>query len=174
VAALADDGGARHLSVGLPLPDILLASTRGEAVSPARLGGLHVLYIYPWTGRPGVPNPPNWDDILGAHGSTPQGEGFRDRHGDFSAAGIGVWGISGQETCEQREFSDRLGLPFALLSDAGFALQQALALPVFETGGVRYLKRLTILARDGHVARVIYPVQDPAGHAAAVLAELRA
>jgi peroxiredoxin len=174
VAVLADDGGARHLSAGRPLPDILLPSTRGAAVSPAGLAGAHVLYIYPWTGRPGLPNPPGWDDIPGAHGSTPQGEGFRDRHGDFVAAGVGVWGISGQDTLDQREFSDRLGLPFALLSDAGLALQRALALPVFETGGVRYLKRLTILARDGRVARVIYPVPDPAGHAATVLAELRA
>ena len=76
--ALADDGAARHLKRGRRMPDIALPTTAGRSVSFARLPGRTIVYCYPWTGRPGLPNPPGWDDIPGAHGSTPQTEGFRD------------------------------------------------------------------------------------------------
>lgn len=170
--ALADDGGARHLRPGLPLPDIELASTRGGTVSPARLAGRAVLYVYPWTGRPGMPDPPDWDHIPGAHGSTPEAQGFRDHHDAFKDLGIAIYGISGQETDYQLEFSNRLGLPFALLSDAHFAFCDALSLPTFTTGGVRYLKRLTLIIVDGAIERTHYPVHPPASHAEDVIAAL--
>jgi len=170
---LEDDGRARHLRPGLLLPDVLLASTRGEAVSPARLTGRSVLYVYPWTGRPGMPDPPDWDDIPGAHGSTPEAQGFRDHHGAFEELNIAVYGVSGQDTDYQREFSQRLGLPFALLSDAGSAFSNALSLPTFTTGGVRYLKRLTLIVSDGAIERVFYPVDRPASHAEDIIAALR-
>lgn len=169
MAALQDDGAARHLVPGLPLPDIALPSTHGASISMARAAGLNVFYIYPWTGRPGLPDPPNWDDIPGAHGSTPEAQGFRDLHAQFCAARIQVFGISGQDTAYQREFSDRCNLPFALLSDAAGALRTTLSLPTFEAGGVLYLKRLTLLARDGQLERCIYPVSDPGNHASEVL-----
>ena len=167
--ALDDDGAAHHLVPGLVLPDIPLPSTHGEDISLARQRGLNVFYVYPWTGRPGLPDPSNWDHIPGAHGSTPQAQGFRDLYAQFLAGGVGVFGISGQDTAYQQEFSDRCNLPFKLLSDATGALRSALSLPTFETGGVSYLKRLTLIARDGKLVRCIYPVNDPAGHAADVL-----
>lgn len=169
----ADDGAARHLRPGLSLPDIDLASTRGDIVSPARLAGRAVLYVYPWTGRPGLPDPPSWDHIPGAHGSTPEAQGFRDNYAAFETLGIAVYGISGQETDYQREFSDRLQLPFALLSDASAAFCDALSLPTFMTGGVRYLKRLTFIIVDGAIERTFYPVDNPAAHAEEVIAALR-
>lgn len=170
----ADDGGARHLVPGSVLPDITVPSTRSGPVSPARLPGLTIFYVYPWTGRAGLPNPPGWDDIPGAHGSTPEAEGFRDHYARFQSAGVGVFGISTQDTSYQREFADRMALPFALLSDADFQLQRALKLPVFETGGTTYLKRLTLLCRDGSVVCAFYPVADPAGHAAEILTAITA
>lgn len=168
------DGGAldrcevEHLKIGR-LPNVALSSTLGGTVALHELSGRSVLFVYPWTGRPGLPNPPRWDDIPGAHGSTPQAEGFRDLHARFVEADIAVYGVSGQDTVYQQEFATRLNLPFALLSDADFALQRALVLPVFATGGVTYLKRLTLFVRDGVLARVIYPVTDPTGHAATIL-----
>ena len=167
-----DDGGATHLAAGLQLPDLSLASTRGGMSSPVR-PGLCVIYIYPWTGRPGHPNPLNWDDIPGAHGSTPQAEGFRDHYAEFAARKFGVIGLSGQTPSEQREFSTRLGLPFELLSDAGFAFADALRLPRFATGGISYLKRLTLIVRDGILVEAIYPVTRPAQHAGEVLAQIQ-
>jgi peroxiredoxin len=170
--ALADDGGARHLKRGQRLPDIALPTTAGRKVSFAQLPGRSIVYCYPWTGLPGLPNPPGWDDIPGAHGSTPQAEGFRDLHAGFQQVGAVVFGLSTQSTAYQSELAARLGLPFEIVSDEGFALQQALALPLFETGGVRYLKRLTIAVRDGRIERVYYPVHAPAAHAREVCAWL--
>jgi peroxiredoxin len=171
-AAPEDDGGARHLVRGLALPDIALAATDGQSVSLSRLAGDWIIFIYPWTGMPGLANPPGWDDIAGAHGSTPEAEGFRDAYDAFSAAGFGVLGVSGQATADQQEFAARMRLPFPLLSDAGGRLRSALALPVFETGGVTYLKRLTLILEDGAIARIVYPVHPPHTHAKDLLAEL--
>ena len=72
----------------------------------------------------------------------------------------------------QRELAKRLAVPFALVSDAGYALQRALSLPTFATGGVTYLKRLTLAVRDGRIERVYYPVRTPAAHAREVCAWL--
>jgi peroxiredoxin len=83
-----------------------------------------------------------------------------------------VFGLSTQAVDYQRELVARLGLPFALVSDASFALARALALPTFATGGVTYLKRLTLALRDGRIEQVFYPVPLPAAHAREVCAWL--
>lgn len=171
--APGDGGGARHLEEGLALPEVALVSTDGAAVKLSEVPGLAIIFIYPWTGRPGLPNPPRWDDIPGAHGSTPEAEGFRDLHVKLATAGASVYGLSSQDTGHQREFALRVRLPFPLLSDASFLLADALRLPRFETGGTSYLERLTIVARAGRIARVFYPVHPPDLHAAEVLAWLR-
>ena len=169
---LPDDGGARHLKRGQRMPDLDLPTTSGRGVNFARLAGLAIVYCYPWTGRPGLPNPPNWDDIPGAHGSTPEAEGFRDLHSGFRQVGASVYGLSTQATEYQRELVERLRLPFEIVSDERFALQRALALPTFATGGVTYLKRLTLAVRAGRIERVYYPVPQPAAHAREVCAWL--
>jgi peroxiredoxin len=142
---------------------------RGRTSRP----GLTVLFVYPWTGRPGLSNPPGWDDIPGAHGSTPEAEGFRDLQGSFAALGVSIFGLSGQDTAHQRELVARLKLPFPILSDAGFAFADALGLPRFKAGDEIYLERLTIFIRDGRIAHVFYPVHPPPSHAAGVLAWLK-
>ena len=160
-----DDGGADHLIRGMPMPDIALPATTGGQVSFAGRPGWAVLFVYTWTGRPAVANPPAWDTIPGAHGSTPQAEGFRNLHGAFCEHAAALFGISVQTTEWQREFAERLDLPFPLVSDAALELQRALRLPTFETGGVTYLKRLTLVLRDGRIERVFYPVHPPEAHA---------
>lgn len=169
---LVDDGAARHLRKGQRLPDVALPAISGKPVSLAALPGLTVAFVYPWTGRPGTPNPPNWDDIPGAHGSTPQAEGFRNLEIAFAELGVKIVGISTQTSDDQREFAGRLGLRYDLLSDANFDLQKALRLPTFETGGVTYLKRLTLLIRDGAIVRAYYPIPQPAAHARDVCAAI--
>ena len=70
-----ESAGARHLKRGRRMPDLALPTTAGRSVNFAELSGRAVVFCYPWTGRPGQPNPPSWDDIPGAHGSTPEAEG---------------------------------------------------------------------------------------------------
>jgi peroxiredoxin len=169
-----DDGAARHLIRGLRVPDVPLPSSNGGVVSLAALQGRAVVFCYPWTGRPGLPNPPGWDDIPGAHGSTPEAQGFRDLYRGFEETPAAVFGLSGQAVEEQREFAERIRLPFALLSDAAGGFQRALSLPTFEAGGRIYLKRLTLLLRDGRIDRIFYPVHPPDAHAREVLALITA
>ena len=167
--APVDDGGDAHLVPGASLPDIALPSTLGGEVNLGTRPGAAIVYVYPWTGRPGLPDPPGWDDIVGAHGSTPETAGFRDQYAGFRALGVEMFGLSTQDTAHQRELSSRLGVPFALLSDEKFQLQRALRLPTFPAGGTPYLKRLTLYVREGRIGRVFYPVHPPEAHAAEVL-----
>jgi peroxiredoxin len=170
--APSDDGAARHLQRGQRLPDLSLPATTGAAVNLAQRKGRSIVYCYPWTGRPGLANPPGWDEIPGAHGSTPQTEGFRDLYDGFRQLGVEVFGLSSQVSAYQREMAERLGVPFAILSDAAFALQRALSLPTFTTGGVTYLKRITLAIKNGAIERIYYPVYPPAAHAREVCAWL--
>jgi peroxiredoxin len=153
----------------MALPRLILPATDGTKINLAELRGRSVIVIYPWTGRPGLPNPPNWDDIPRAHGSTPELEGFRDLASEFAKLDVAVFGLSGQTTDYQREMATRLSLPFPILSDHERHFGIALALPTFETGGEVYQKRLTLILNDGCVERVCYPVADPARHATEVL-----
>jgi peroxiredoxin len=171
-AAGPTDDGARHLKRGLRMPDIDLPTTGGRQVNFGKVPGMAIAYCYPWTGRPGLANPPGWDDIPGAHGSTPQAEGFRDLYAGFRQVDTALFGVSTQPTAYQKELVDRLELPFELASDESFALQRALSLPTFATGGVTYLKRLTLAIRDGRIERVYYPVASPAAHPREVCAWL--
>ncbi len=170
---MSNDGVADHLQPGTKLPSLALAATDGNKVDLAAVPGRSLLMVYPWTGRPGHPNPPDWDLIQGAHGSTPELEGFRDQADEFTALGVRLFGLSRQTTDYQRELVERLKLPFPILSDAEGGFATTLDLPSFTTGGEVYLARLTLLIAGGRIARVFHPVDDPAGHAIEVLHELR-
>ena len=157
-----------HLAPGLSLPRVTLLATDGSELCLATLPGRSVVAVYPWTGRPGLPNPPGWDDIPVAHGSTPELEGFRDLFGCISKAGTRVFGLSGQTTDYQREMVRRLELPFPILSDADGKLAEALLLPTFKAGGDSYLKRLTFVVNNGRTEHVFHPVPAPETHATTV------
>ena len=169
-----DDGDSpRHLQRGQPLPDLALPATTGTTISISRLTGRTVAFFYPWTGRPGVANPPGWDQIPGAHGSTPEAEGFRESYSKYTEFGFEVLGVSMQPPEEQQEFATRLALPYPLLSDQYGTLSGSLRLPSFEAGGTVYLKRLTLVVANGLIERVVYPVHPPDTHPKDLLAELR-
>jgi peroxiredoxin len=164
-----DDGACDHLP-GLAMPSVRLPSTAGRLVDLSALGaGRAVIYCYPRTGRPGEPLPDGWDMIPGARGCTPQSCAFRDHHRELADLGAEVYGLSTQTTEYQREMAERLHLPFEVLSDARFALTDALRLPTFEVDGMRLIKRLTLIVRDQRIEHVLYPVFPPNESAAQVI-----
>src|SRR5579862_3403806 len=168
-----DDGAAKHLA-GMRMPEIALPATDGRTVDPSKLAApTTVLYLYPMTGVPGTPLPDGWDLIPGARGCTPQTCAFRDHAQELAELKADVFGCSTQSTAYQREMADRLGLPFAILSDAEYQLCNALRLPTFEVDGLRLLKRLTLIIRDGRIEHVFYPVFPPNENAIEVLRWLR-
>ena len=172
----ADDGAADHLP-GTPMPSLTLQASDGQPVDLGALGaGRTVLYLYPLTGRPGVDLPAGWDDIPGARGCSTEACDFRDHYADLRAAGVEqVWGMSSQRPDYQAEVVTRLRLPFAMLSDPGLALADALRLPTFAAPGHdRLYARLTLVVRDGTIEHAFYPIFPPNTHARQVLAWLRA
>lgn len=156
-----------HLVAGLTVPAVTLPATDGTLVDVSLLTGRTLLTVYPYTGQPGVADPPGWDVIASAHGSTPQLKALAAAHDRLTAAGLRVLAVSPQGTEWQQEAATRLALPFPLLSDAEYALQRALKLPVFQAGGVAYPVRLSLLLRDGQIERVFHPLPDPVTDAAA-------
>ena len=168
-----DDGAADHLQ-GRSLPAVALDATDGSRVDLAVLAGRWVIYVYPMTGRPGVPLPDGWDAIPGARGCTPQSCGYRDYFAELQELGARVFGLSSQATDYQREAWERLHLPFALLSDEGLMLKRHLALPTFQVAGMELYKRLTLIADDSRIVKVFYPVFPPDRSAEEALAWLRA
>ena len=172
--APVDDGASDHLR-GKKMPPVSLSSTAdGEInVAEASREGRTVFFFYPRSGRPDEPPIPGWDDIPGARGCTPQSCAFRDHFREFEALGVCVVGVSAQTTDYQREFAERTHLPYPLLSDADFALTEALHLPTFEVAGMLLIKRLTLVVSNGRIEKVFYPVFPPDKHAEEVLDYLK-
>lgn len=167
-----DDGAADHLE-GVLIPPLGLETTAGELNLAAAAAGLLVLYVYPRTGRPGIEPPAAWDETPGARGCTPQSCGFRDHGEELRALGATVVGLSAQTIDDQREAAERLGLPHAVAADPELRLADALRLPTFEFAGRRLYKRLALVAEEGRIVKVFYPVFPPDGNAAEIVAWLR-
>ena len=163
-----DDGACNHL-LGERLPAVMLASTRGNQLDLSAIQGKVVVYCYPMTKQPDVPIPEGWEQIPGAAGCTLQSCAFRDFNAELQALGVCVYGLSTQDSLHQQEAAERLHLPFELLSDAGFEFTNLLRLPTFEVEGKRLIKRLTLIADDGKIVKVFYPVFPPDKNAQDVL-----
>jgi peroxiredoxin len=174
IPAPIDDGAADHLA-GMRVADLPLPATMGPAVNLSTLAGRTVLYIYPRTGVPGVPNPDGWDMIPGARGCTPQSCSFRDHFDELKQLGVQqLFGLSTQDTDYQREAATRLHLPFPVLSDEQLAFTRAMRLPTFDVSGMTLLKRMALVIDDGVVTKAFYPVFPPDSNAATVIAWIQA
>jgi peroxiredoxin len=164
-----DDGAAAHL-LGLELPSLVLDSSQG----PANVRDFEVLYVYPRSGRPGVPMLPGWDEIPGARGCTPQSCAFRDHAAELRELGARVAGLSAQTLDDQIEFAERNRMPFPVIADPKRRLGAALGLPTFEIEGLTLYKRLAAVAQEARIVKVFYPVFPPDRNAADVVEWLEA
>jgi len=148
--------------MNLAMPEVRLRSTAGGVVDLSDFRAPRtVIYCYPMTGVPGKALPEGWDMIPGARGCTPQSCGFRDHYQDLARLEAQVFGLSTQISEYQREMAERLHLPFEVLSDCEFQLCDALRLPTFEVEGMRLVKRITLIVREGRIEHVFYPVFPP-------------
>jgi len=163
-----DDGAADHL-LGAEVPSLTLDSSLG----PVDVSDFGVVYVYPRTGKPGVPSLPGWDAFPGARGCTPQSCAFRDHAAELAELGATVAGLSAQSLEDQIEFAERNHMPYPVIADPGLRLRDALHLPTFEIAGHTLYKRLAWIARDRRIEHVLYPVFPPDRNAADVVAWLR-
>ncbi|MBI3440508.1 MAG: peroxiredoxin [Proteobacteria bacterium] len=156
-----DDGSCDHLQ-GANIPSIEMQTTQGRFVNLKDITQVStVIFFYPRTGEPNKPVPPDWDLIPGARGCTPQSCGFRDLYQEFKSMGFQIFGASTQETSYQQEFISRSHIPFEILSDKDYQLTEALHLPTFTYGGIRLLKRMAWILKNGKIVKVFYPIFPP-------------
>jgi peroxiredoxin len=167
-----DDGSTDHLK-GMKLPQVLLKATNGKTINVGDIQGKLVIYCYPMTGQPNVALPDGWDQIPGARGCTPQSCSFRDHYQELKDLGAEVIGLSVQTTEYQKEMADRLHLPFPVVSDVAYQFQKALNMPTFVAGGMTLLKRVTLIANNGVIEGVHYPIFPSDSDAAWVMDYLK-
>lgn len=89
-------------AIGAKVADFRAESTDGEFHLAAHRGHPVVLYFYPKDNTPGC---------------TTEGLQFRDLHADFAKLGAIVAGISRDSLKSHAGFREKMGFPFALVSD---------------------------------------------------------
>jgi peroxiredoxin len=169
----SDDGACDHL-LNTKLPSIKLSTTNDSLVDFASISGRVVIYLYPMTGRPGTALPDGWDEIPGARGCTPQSCSFRDHYLELRAFNTSVYGLSTQSTEYQKEAATRLQLPFPLVSDNNLEFMKSLNIPIIKVEGMLLSKRVTLIADNGIIEKVFYPVFPPNENVNEVMAYLNA
>lgn len=91
------------LDVGDIPEDFTLSDQHGEDVAWSSFRGAPVVvFFYPKASTPGC---------------TTEACGFRDLKGDFAAVGVAVVGMSADTVRRQKNFADKQGLDYPLLSD---------------------------------------------------------
>jgi len=137
---------------GQALPDLDLTTESGERIGTNDLTGQKtVLYFYPEDDTPGCIR---------------EACAFRDRMDDYAAADIQVYGVSLDSPESHREFRDRYGLNFPLLTDEGGRASEALG--VLRKNRKSANRVTFLLDSEGRISRV-YPEVSPETHADEIL-----
>jgi peroxiredoxin Q/BCP len=134
------------------LPDLELTTESGEHIGTGGLAGQKtVLYFYPQDDTPGC---------------TKEACAFRDRMNDYAKAGIQVYGVSLDSPESHREFREKYGLNFPLLTDEGGRASEVLG--VLREDRKR-TKRITLLLDPEARISKVYPEVSPETHADEIL-----
>ena len=144
-----------HLEPGAAAPDFTLADQDGASVSLRDLRGQRVIvYFYPAAMTPGC---------------TTQACDFRDNLGSLQASGYTVLGISPDEPAKLREFRERDGITFTLLSDPDHAVHEAYGAwgekTLYGKTVVGVIRSTFVVDEDGRIAQALYNVKAT-GHVA--------
>jgi len=133
------------------LPDLDLTTESGEHIGTGGLTGQKtVLYFYPEDDTPGC---------------TKEACAFRDRMQDYAKAGIQVYGVSLDSPESHREFREKYGLNFPLLSDEGGRAAETLGV----LGDRGTARRVTFLLDPEARISKVYPEVTPDTHAEEIL-----
>ena len=159
-----NDGASDHLK-NSRIPSISLPNQEGNFLRLDRSDTFRmILYCFPMTGRPDMPLPQGWNLIPGASGCTLETCKFRDNYDDLIGLNAVPIGISSQTVEYNKEMTNRLGVPFDVLSDAKLELKKAIGLPTFSIKNKIYLKRLTLIIEKKIVKKVFYPIYEVDKH----------
>lgn len=146
----SDDSEHGLLRAGQDAPDFTAIDAQGKPLKLSTTRGARVVYFYPKDGTPGC---------------TKEACAFRDAFARYTAAGVTIFGVSGDSAASHREFRAEHQLPFPLAADeegtiaASYGVPTRLGMPA----------RITFLVNaSGKIQRVFEDV-DPALHADEVL-----
>jgi len=168
-----NDRKADHL-LNTFLPDISLKNQDGNLLKIKRSDTFRlILYFYPMTGNPNKNLPPNWSQTPGAIGCTAETCSFRDNYEELIKLNALPIGISTQTTDDIKEMTDRLVIPYDVLSDSQNIILNALKIPYFVVENKFYFKRLTLIVEKNIVKKVFYPIFPPNKHINEVLRWLK-
>ena len=155
-------------------PNISLPNQDGNLLNLDRLDTFRmVLYFYPMTGRPDKPLPDNWNNIPGAKGCTIQTCLFRDSYDEIISLNAVPIGISTQSVDDNKEMTNRLKIPYDILSDDKLELSDELNIPTFSVESKVFLKRITLIVEKKIIKKVFYPINDINKHIEDVLKWLK-
>ena len=155
-------------------PNISLPNQDGNLLNLHRLDTFRmVLYFYPMTGRPDKPLPNNWNNIPGAKGCTIQTCLFRDNYDEIIGLNAVPIGISTQGVDDNKEMTNRLKIPYDILSDKKLELSNLLTIPTFSVDSKIFLKRITLIVEKKIIKKVFYPINNINKHIEEVLKWLK-
>ena len=151
-----------RLATGDPAPDFELPDADDRLVSLMSMRGRRVvLYFYPAALTPGC---------------TTQACDFRDNLDVLRDAETTVVGISPDPTAKLREFRDKHGLPFTLLSDPDHAVLEAYGAwgekKLYGKTVVGVIRSTVVIDPRGEVEQAFYNVKAT-GHVAKLLRDLK-
>tara|TARA_B100001057_G_scaffold287699_1_gene287773 strand:- start:87 stop:629 length:543 start_codon:yes stop_codon:yes gene_type:complete len=156
------------------LPAISLKNQQGNLLNLKRTDTFRlILYFYPMTGNPNKILPQNWDQIPGAIGCTSETCAFRDNYEELIKSNAIPIGISTQTVEDLQEMTNRLLVPYDVLSDSDYFLMNALNIPNFKNENKIYFKRITLIVEKNIVKKVFYPIFSPNKHINEVLEWVR-
>ena len=160
-----DDGASDHL-FGMTIPDMVLPSTKNSSLNLSEMNSRYkVLYFFPMIAIPdeNIP-PPEWNEIPGARGCTPQNISMSKRNNDLQRYGAIAIGISTQSIDELTKVSALRKFQQLLASDSNLKFQKNLNIPTFQFEGRIMYKRLTLIVKESRIVKVFYPIFPPDKH----------
>ncbi len=170
---IENDGDMNNLK-NKNFPNISLPNQDGNLLNLYRLDTFRmVLYFYPMTGRPDRPLPANWNNIPGAKGCTIQTCSFRDNYDEIISLNAVPIGISTQHVFENKEMTNRLKVPYDVLSDDKLELSNELNIPTFSVSSKIFFKRITLIVEKKIIKKVFYPIININNHIEEVLRWLK-
>src|SRR5215204_711914 len=142
---------------GESLPDLEFTTESGERIGTGGLTGQKtVLYFYPKDDTPGC---------------TKEACAFRDDHEQFGELEAEIIGVSSDSVGIHRQFVDKYGLPFTLLSDEGGRVRKLYGVP--HTLGLFPGRVTYVVDKEGVVRHVFSSQLDSTRHVEEALKALR-
>ena len=151
-------GNTDKVGVGDAAPDFALPDRAGRTVKLSDYRGKQavVLYFYPKDNTPGC---------------TKEACSFRDHYQDFTDAGAEVIGVSSDSSASHDQWSEKLKIPFVLLSDTGGGLRKTYGVP--STLGLIPGRVTYVIDKQGVVRHVFNSLMQATQHIDEAMAALK-